>query len=301
MLKPGIHTDITIEDYHQDKSWLSATGLKRAARSMSEYKYFLDGGYDSETKAEFSFGNAFELALLSPKEFEQKVAIMQTEAWRAFALAEKPDLKNPALSKSYQDLKKDFEAKADAKGMYKIGDVGKHSFETIEKMMESCYRDKWIQELIKNIQYQNTLCWIDPATQIQMKTRPDICKVNKNVLVNLKTTTDASPAKFSRDLADHDYPLQAIVEMEGAIRTGLMPQIDKYFWLLVEKEPPYNAVLYEFDRSDWESVKLAYGFLLNRIKRCTEENFWPGFTDRADNQYGILTARIPAWYQIYSM
>lgn len=298
-MKPGIHTDISIESYHADKTWISATGLKHSAASMAQYKYFLDGGYDDDNKPHFSFGNAFELALLDTKGFEEKVAIAQTEIWKHDALAEKPDLKVPANSKSYQDAKKAFEAANADK--YIIPDVGKESFETIEEMMKSCYRDQWIQELIKNINYQNTLCWIDPVTQLQMKTRPDICKINKNVIVNLKTTTDASPSAFSRELASYDYPLQAVVEIEGAIRTGLMELVEKYFWLVVEKQAPYNAVLYNFEISDWQTYQDSYKFLLSRIKRCMESGIWPGYTDRADNQFGILTARVPAWYSIYQM
>jgi len=299
MLKVGIHTDVTIEDYHSDKSWLSATGLKHAAKSLAEYKYFLDGGFDEDEKPHFDFGNAFELALLDHKGFEEKVAIEQTEYWKSIALKEKPDLKIPKSSAKYKELAASFAL--ENVGKYFIPDTGAESFETIEKMMASCKQDKIIQTLLENVKYQATCCWIDPEHQVQMKTRPDICKINKNIIVNLKTSLCASPECFSRDLAKFDYPLQAVTEIIGVEATGLMEKVDKYFWLVVEKRPPYCAVLYEFDQSDIETYRNTYRFLLHKIKTARAENKWPGYSDRADNQYGVLTARIPAWYQVYSM
>lgn len=298
-MKPGIHTDISIDDYHADKTWLSATGLKHAAASLAEYRYFLDGGYDDDDKPQFGFGNAFELALLDPAAFEKEVAILQTEAWTAKALEEKPDLKVPKSSKAYKDLAEAFIAANE--GKYTIPDVGKESFETIEKMMASCKQDKIIQTLLENIQYQATCCWIDPATQLQMKTRPDLCMINDRVVVNLKTALNASPESFSRDLAKFHYPLQAVTEIIGVESTGLMEKVDTYFWLVVEKNPPHCAVLYEFEVADIETWKISYHFILKKIKEAQAENKWPGYSDRADNKYGILTARIPSWYGVYGM
>jgi len=235
-MKQGIFYDIDIDAYHADKITISATGLKHAKKSLADLKYYLGGGYDQQQKPALDFGNAFELALLDPEGFKKSVAILQTEFWADAALSEKPDLKRPKQSKTYADLKDVF-MKENA-GKYIITDTGEiESFDAIAKMIESCYRDRVINSLIKNIQYQASLYWTDEKTGIHMKTRPDICKVNKNVVVNLKTALDASPEAFNRALANLDYPLQAICEIEGALATKLMPRVDKYFWLVFEKLP----------------------------------------------------------------
>lgn len=291
----GIHDDITIEDYHANRSHVSATTLKYARQSMKHYQWFRDGRIQREETSAFGFGNAFELALLAPDEYVTKVAVIPDQDWIDGALTEKPDLKQPRLSAYYQKAQKEFFA--EQKGKYLINQTGPESFETIECMLDSCFQDAVIQKLIKNTEYQLSLFWTDEETGIRLKTRPDICKRKKNVIVNLKTTLDGSPAGFAKDVGKYGYPLQAAVEMQGCIRTGLMEKVDTYFWLVVEKVAPFNATLYEFDTID---QKLAYDdleFILRKIKRATDENKWPGYTEKSMNEFGILTAPIPAWYK----
>ena len=157
---PGIYQDVSIDDYHADKSWISSTGLKHAKRSLAEFRMWSDGHFDAERKAVFDFGNAFELALLDHDGFDQDVAIMPTEDWEREALEEKPDLKRPKQSTAYQSRKSAWET--DHAGKYWIPDTGPESFDTIRYMLESCYRDSLIQKLIKNIEYQNSLTSLGP-------------------------------------------------------------------------------------------------------------------------------------------
>lgn len=289
----GIYDNISIEDYHGNKTHVSATGIKSVKSSLALWKW--NQTHPQETKLHLDFGNAFELALLDKANFEKSVAILQTETWKAKALAEKPSLKVPKLSALYKGEESKF--LSDHEGKYIIPDVGPQSFEYIEYMLESCFKDAVIQKLISGVEYQLSLFWTDQQTGINLKTRPDICKRKKNVIVNLKTIIDGSPASFSRELAKWDYPLQASVEIRGCIESGLMPTVDNYFWLVVEKEPPFNATLYEFDPSDQRYSQDELDYLLSKIKRAREEDKYPGYGDRSDNQYGILTAQIPLYYK----
>lgn len=294
----GIYTGISIQDYHANKTHISSTGIKMVKKSLSLWKWMQS--HPQEYKLHFDFGNSFEVALLDKENFDKSVAIMQTQDWIAKANEgrEKP-YASPKQSKIYQTTEDDFLEKN--AGKYFIPDVGPQSFEYLEYMLESCHKDAVIQKLIDNTEYQTSLFWTDQESGINLKTRPDICKRKKNVIVNLKTTTDGSPTEFSRELANYDYPLQAAIEIRGCIETGLMPQVDNYFWLVVEKVPPFNATLYEFDKSDQLSLLDELDFLLKKIAHAQQENLYPGYGDRSDNQYGILTANIPLWYKsIYS-
>lgn len=294
-IEDGIHKDISIEDYHRNGSHVSATSLKIAKRSLKEFHWYRTGNIQHEEKQHFSTGNAFELALFDKVNFDSKVAILQTEAWKQSALKEKPELKMPQSSKHFKDLYESFEILN--RGKYLIPDVGQDSYETVEAMLESCYRDEMIQRLIKNTEYQLSLFWTEPSTGLKLKTRPDICQVKKNVVVNLKTSLDGSPSAFSKDLAKYEYPLQACIEILGCLSTGLMTTVDNYFWLVVEKRAPFNATIYEFDQSDIRAGMDEIGYLFNKVKQAMDQDKYPGYGDRADNQYGILTAQIPLWYK----
>lgn len=292
-MNDGIYSDITIEDYHAS-SYISATSIKEAKVSLKQFNWFRKGLMPKPAGGHFDFGNAFELALLDRVNFEKKVAILQTQYWTEEALKEKPELKSPKLSATYKKLEGQF--LAENEGKYIIQDVGFQSFEAIEHMLTACYSDPTIRKLIEGTEYQLSIFWTDPETGLKLKTRPDVCKRKKNVIVNLKTTLDGSPAKFSRDLANFDYPLQACVEIRGCIDGGLMDRVDNYFWLVVEKQPPYNAVIYEFDKADMDICMSEYRYLVNKIAQAMEKNEYPGYQAEADNQHGILQARIPSYY-----
>ena len=295
VIEDGIHTDISIEEYHANRTHISATQIKYARESLRHFKWYMDGKMDSGPKTCFGFGNSFELALLSPTEYLQKVAVVPDSDWLEEVKQAEPDMVKPRSSKIYQARKKEFEIAS--AGKYQIAETGPESFETIEEMLSSCYQDEIIQSLIKGTEYQLSLFWTDPETGLKLKTRPDICKRKKNVIVNVKTIEDGSPEQFSRDLVKYDYPIQACIEMRGCIATGLMPVVDNYLWLVCEKSKPYNATIYEFDQKDHGACMDALDFTLSKIAKAKEANKWPGYSDRSDNQYGILTANIPLWYR----
>jgi len=89
----GIYTDITIEDYHANKTHVSATTLKYAKESLKHYDWYRNGKLENPTGSHFSFGNAFELALLSPDEYVKKVAIMPENDWLEEIKELQPDVK----------------------------------------------------------------------------------------------------------------------------------------------------------------------------------------------------------------
>jgi hypothetical protein len=296
-MNAGIYDNITIEAYHANRTHLSSTQIRIAKKSLKEFKWYQDGKIVQESKPHFDFGNSFELALLSPMEFEQKVAVIPDHDWCREVLLKNEKIVKPRATADYKS--KHDEWLLGREGMYHIPDAGKDSYETIKHMMESCYADKIIQGLIRNTEYQLSLFWTDEETGLGLKTRPDICKRKKNVVVNVKTTEDGSPGAFSKELVKYDYPIQACIEMTGCLRTGLMEQIDNYFWLVCEKNPPYNATIYEFGQEDIKQSMDELHYLLAKIKKAKEENLHPGYSDRADNSYGILTAQIPPYYRMF--
>lgn len=297
-MNDGIYTDITIEDYHKNRTHLSATQIKIAKKSLKEFDWYRRGLIAREDKAHFQFGNAFELALLDKEGFANKVAILPDSQWIEEALQKDSCLVKPRASKHYSTSYREF--MIGREGLYIIPDKGQDSYETISHMLESCYQDSTIQALIKNTEYQVSLFWTDPNTGMKLKTRPDICKRKKNVIVNVKTTLDGSPKAFSKDLANYEYPLQAVQEITGCLETGLMENVDTYFWLVVEKIAPFNATVYEFSQEDIKASMDEFQYLITKLSRAQSESLYPGYSDRADNKHGILRAEIPMYYRLMS-
>jgi len=108
-MKPGIYTDLSIEDYHQKVKAISASALKKIKKSELDYWHHYNNTEEQERKSHFDYGNAFELAIMDAangtNEFDQKVAVMPTNDWTAKAMADNPNLKSPSASKIYKRLK----------------------------------------------------------------------------------------------------------------------------------------------------------------------------------------------------
>lgn len=294
-MTPGIYDNISIEAYHENRFIVSSTGLKEAKKSSRHFAYYLDRG--SESKPCFDFGNAFELALIDKingtSQFLQAVTIYDPEM--------RPEQGKGITSAANQDWKKALHNT----GRYVINKTGAESLETINQMVESTVHDTIITQLLDGTDYQKTFVWKDEETGILCKSRPDISKQRKNVLLDVKTTRDASPQGFAKEAANHDYPLQAIMQIDGVLKSGFLDVVDDYFWLAVEKTAPYNAVLVRFPEDEIRYFYDTYRYYLKRcantieLLRESKGDFRsiPGYTENADNRFGIIDLNVPLWYK----
>src|SRR6478609_2382866 len=98
-MNDGIYDNISIEDYHANKSHVSATTLKYAKTSLKHFDWYRRGLLPREEKSQFHFGNAFELALLGGDEYTQKVAVFPDAELIEKALEADKELKKPRSSK----------------------------------------------------------------------------------------------------------------------------------------------------------------------------------------------------------
>lgn len=298
--------DMPIEQYHENKLVISSTGLKELKKSTRHFLYYLTR--KEKQKSHFDFGNAFEIAIMDKvngtKEFDKAVAVHPDTEFIDAALNEKPDLVSPRSSKVYKELTAKWNDSN--KGKYIISDTGEtESKEALDIMVNSCTSDPTIMRLLSNTEYQNSYFW-KHKTGVLCKTRPDVNKRNKNVLVDIKTCRDASPSEFGRQSANLDYPLQACMQIDGAISSGAMSTVDNYFYLAVEKQPPYNACIYELQKYDiiWmmdvyeETIERA-AKVLEMLKDANDPYFTNirGYGERSENEFGIMTLDIPLYYK----
>lgn len=286
-IQPGIVKGLCIDAYHGDREYLSSSSIKEAIKSLAHFNHYRNT--PSNYKSCFDFGNAFEIALLdyahSTLNFQNEVIV--------FDVDQRPEQDKGITSKINQDWKNSI-----LKGeKYVINKTGAESFETLQAMLQSCARDAMIQRLIRNTEYQNSYFWTDPETGLKLKTRPDLTKINRNVILDVKTARDASPTGFAKQAAQMEYPIQAVIQMRGLIETGQMPKIDAYYWLVVEKEAPFNAQIYEFPMEDWQFVDDKLSYHLKTLAQAIEENKFVGYGQQADNVFGILRLELPLYYR----
>lgn len=121
---------------------------------------------------------------------------------------------------------------------------------------------------------------------IPVKARVDFL-TNGDTLVDLKTTADASPRWFERDILSLAYYRQAAFYLDCAKAVGLPA---KHFCLLaVEKSEPYLVACYQIHKDYIEIGRREYIRLLGQLVECQKSGKFPGYSNE------LIIARPPEW------
>lgn len=135
--------------------------------------------------------------------------------------------------------------------------------------------------------------WIDPDTGALCRCRPDFWR-HDGILVDLKTTEDASPEEFARSIAKWRYHVQHPFYVDGcnhAIRQGKTDHkpIRAFVFVAVEKKPPYAVAVYALDPESVEIGRIEAARNLADFSRCQASGEWPGFSNK------IESIGLPGW------
>lgn len=128
---------------------------------------------------------------------------------------------------------------------------------------------------------ETTHMWTDSGTGLGCKCRPDWLTKDGSIVVDLKTTEDASPAGFRKSIGQWRYGVQAawyLHSLEQAL--GIRPS--QFIFIAVEKKTPYAVACYAADE---EMIQLGMETAmrdLQRIAECRTAQRWPGYSDQIE-------------------
>ena len=135
---------------------------------------------------------------------------------------------------------------------------------------------------------ETTHMWTDQATGLQCKCRPDWLTDDGSLIVDLKTTEDASPRGFQKSVATWRYFVQASFYLDGLEQaTGKRP--DQFIFICVEKKPPFACAVYAADAEMIQIGAEAAARDLDVLATCRAADAWPGYSDQ------IETISLPPW------
>lgn len=135
---------------------------------------------------------------------------------------------------------------------------------------------------------ETTHMWVDQATGQACKCRPDWLADDHRLIIDLKTTEDASPAGFRKSIANFRYHVQASWYLDGIEQaTGTRPE--QFLFICVEKKPPYAVAVYAAS-----PVMVTIGAEtaardLDVLVTCKQSGSWPGYSDQ------IEPISLPPW------
>lgn len=278
-----IYKDLSIDEYHENKTHVSASGLKTFIKS--EYEFF--NPEKKERKSHFDVGNVFEDMLTLPR-----------EKWNheVFDPSQKPDKDSDGFrTKANKEWKANWYAEREGKYI-----ATKEEIEMIKIMVKNAKANPMIERLInpKKSIMQSSMFFDCPVTGVPLKTRPDLVQTGQDgdlIYIDIKTTADGSPDAFQRDLAKFDYPIQAKMAIDG-IEAATGKKVSRMAYIVVEKKYPYNATVYPMSVSDVNQISEFYYKKLNRLKNLKKEDVLPTYANSLNGENNLVPVTIPNWY-----
>ena len=259
MYKPEI---ITNAEYHGRKTHLSSTNVRTHKKNKKQFKYSLTHDLVKQTKA-MADGTAIHAFLLERAVFDSDFAIkpadmrLNTKEGKKWAI----DNKNKIII--------DF-------------DLGSNLFEIEKSVLNSPAK------LIYDIKGQAELSYFwDDLGLVKGKCRPDWISDDGNIVVDIKTTTEASPKGFQKSIANWRYHLQLGWYIRGLQKLGLPAK--EFIFIAIEKTPPFSVGVY---RANKEMITYANDEINNLVYDIDESLKSDDFPDYTPE---ILDLGLPNW------
>ena len=264
---------MSAERYHGDCTagpGISSSGL-RTIEMKSPAHYFAGSYLNPERAAEkdkdhLNIGRAAHTLLLGEGGFRDEYAVRPAEwaDWRTSA------------AKAWRD-----QQKLAGKTVLTPDQI-----DDIRGMANSLAKHPLIAAGLLQGEVERSLIWKD-RTGVWLKSRPDVIPVSDGVVVDLKTTTDASPDAVRRTMLDFAYPMQGAL-IGKAMWSVLGIKMTAFVLVFVEKTAPYAVNVAEVDAEwiGWSARHVRRA--VDTFARCIETGTWPAYE-------GERTVYLPEW------
>jgi exodeoxyribonuclease VIII len=255
----GFGQEMTNAEYHAHKA-ISKSKLDAARKSGRHLQDMLYGPPRDSTAA-FDMGTVVHASAL-PGENPDDIAVRMPEGMK----------KTTKEGKAFV---------AEHQGKIILNPSDAH---IVDQMMLSLREHPFSASLVngelKGKAEQSFFC-TDKDTGLELKARPDFLMDDLSLIIDLKTTVDASPKGFQRSVANYRYFVQAshyLDVIEGA--TGTRPQA--FLFVAVEKTRPFSTAVYMADQAMIDLGKQQAREDLNNIAQWIADNKFPGYSERVE-------------------
>ena len=241
---PGINTMVTNAEYHADPA-ISASHLHAISRSPhTYYKRFIDPKRPvSEPTAAMRLGTFVHTAVLEPDDLDRRYTISSARR----------------NTKAYTELID--------KG---IEPVTQAQWDQALSMCDAVRNHPEAAWLLSDGKAEQSVWWDDEQFDMRCKCRPDWW--NGDIVIDLKTTKDASPRGFAKSVANFRYHVQQMHYLRGT-------NAARFIFIAVEKEYPFAVGVYELDNDACGVGEELRQRDRQRIKTCKKRDEWPGYSN----------------------
>lgn len=178
-----------------------------------------------------------------------------------------------------------------------VENIGDRTVVTKEDWTKACLMADKVNEidLARKLlcgEHERVFRWTDETTGEECKIRVDSIRMvgDVPVIVDYKTTTDASFDFFARKCVNMGYDFQGGMYTEGVeIASGMKP---RYVFIVQETEPPFAVNILEADADFIQRGRDLFRELLGIYHECKTTNNWYGYLG-AEAVIGRLS--LPPW------
>lgn len=261
-MKAGFHLGIPAAKYHADcapqPSLSSSTAKTLLTESPCKAWYSsqrLNPEYRDDRDPKFDRGTAAHSMIL--EDDDSKLVIVQADDWRTKAAKEQRDQANAAG---------------------KTAILERH-FDSVKRMVLAALafiKESEIAEYWPNAESEVTSIWTEGG--IWKRARFDRITKDRRVIIDYKSTTDASPDVFSRQIPRMHYHIQEAFYRDAVVAHGHAEP--KFVFLAQADEPPHECSLHGCDPAMQEIAEAEVKRATDIWRQCITSGKWPSYGGR---------------------
>ena len=252
-----------------EKEYRAAEGINKSTlweirKSPAHYRYLLS--HQREDTAALKMGRAIHAAVLTPTAYKREWII----------IPEGIDRRTKAGREEYEQFLKLAEGKET---------ISTQDAQIVKAIASAIRKNKSAHDLLKGTRRERPIFWEDDEGN-KCKCRIDAMK--PGIIIDLKTTTDASTEAFTREAFKYGYDVQAAHYIEGyqAANGGKTPV---WYFIAVEKAEPYAVNILKAGTDFIDHGAVTRRKLIQLLRKCQEADSFP--------DYGINEIIMPKWME----
>lgn len=251
---------------------LNASACKLMLRSPAHYRWQSLQEEREPTPAQV-LGTLVHAAVLEPERFARDVVVapeaeMRTKAGREANAAWRARLPPTAWVATRKD------------------------YDLAVAMATAVHDNALASQLLHDSVAELTLRWRHPDPSLLCKARLDALS-RSGWVIDLKTTLDARPESFARDVVRYDYDLQAAHYLAGARVDPRAARVSKvikgYVFFAIEKTPPHAFAIYTAGETVLMRGEARRNKAIALFDECQQRAEWPAYPPQA------TALELPSW------
>ena len=236
---------------------ISRSELWRIHESPEKFKWFKD--HPPEPTDSLLFGQVVHKLLLEPDTFSDQFTVC------------------PNFDRRTKDGKEQFaQFMSEAVNGREI--VSSETYNLAIAMVGTCRLDDEVMALLNGAKEQ-PFFWTDEPTGEECKCRVD-CLTDIDgevVIIDYKTTANASTHKFVRDMYSYGYHFQAGMYCTGVKEALSLPKLPRFIFIAQEKKPPYSINRIELPEDVIQLGVDLFREYIGIYHDCKMTDWWYGY------------------------